>query len=150
MRVAGPSRTCFFVTFDFTFFTIFAGSSSRISASSISASRILSASMTFCLEGVIVSSSSIESTISSFGSNFGFLSFLGFGIEGTFFFEGKPTSFFERPASSRRLTIMDFFPLVGKSLRMHNALSFATVKEDVCSSDITKPSQRPVVFPFQV
>ena len=149
-NVAGPSRVCF-ISFVFIFLTDFGGSSSSISASSISASRILSSSISSSpssvssgSEGVSVSSSSMERSVS--GSDFFF-----FGIEGTFFptFEGKPTSLFESPASSRRSTRIDFFPEVGKSLRIHNALSLTTVKEDVCSPDITKPRDGLSPFPFK-
>ena len=149
-NVAGPSRTCF-TAFGFTFLTTLGGCSSSISASSISASRMSSSSISSSSsslssgsEGVIVSSSSIERTIS------GSIAFF-FGFEGEldFALDGKPTSLFESPASSRRSTKFDFFPEVGRSLRIHNALSLATVKEDVCSPDITKPHVGLSPYPFK-
>ena len=59
-----------------------------------------------------------------------------------------PNSVFVSPDSIKRATKSDLLPLVGKSLRMHKALSLAAVRLDFKSSDnlfTTKPFP---VYPF--
>ena len=150
-KVAGfVSESSDFTTF---FVTCFTGvSSNMISASRISASSTSSSSggastvfLTGSASGVRVSSSSKESTTSSSSS--------GVVLASTDsvvpFAGGSPTSSFESPDSSNRFTSSLFFPEVAKSLRMHNAFSFATVNVDATSSLMTEPQPSPVAYPFQ-
>ena len=136
-----------------TFVTSFVGvcstmiSASRISASSTSSSSgsVSTVFFTGSTSGVRVSSSSRESTTSSSSDDVGLASTASVVA----FAGGSPTSSFESPELSNRSTSSLFFPEVAKSLRMHNAFSFATVNVDTTSSLMTEPRTVPVAYPFQ-